>query len=84
MLLGLLHAGQNAPRLRQEHLALLGQLEAPCGAAQQRHRQLLFQPTQRPADARGGLFQLHGGGADRATVDHADKGEHFVEVGFHR
>ena len=83
LLLGFLDAGQNPPRLRQERLAFLGQLEAPRGAAQQRHRQLVLQPTQRPAYARGGLFQLLGRSADRATVDHADKGEHFVEVGFH-
>ena len=64
LLLGFLDAGQNPPRLRQERLAFLGQLEAPRGAAQQRHRQLVLQPTQRPADARGGLFQLLGRSAD--------------------
>src|SRR5690606_3091 len=52
-------------------------------STQQRHRQLFFQLTQRPADVRSGLFQLLGRGADRAAVDHADKDGYFVEVGFH-
>ncbi|MNV31278.1 hypothetical protein D3C71_1225780 [compost metagenome] len=64
LLLGRFHRGDDGARLLQEGFALLGQVQAPGGAGQQGGAQLLFQPRQRPADARGGLLQLLGGGGD--------------------
>ena len=83
LLLGLLHAGEDAPGLGEKQLALLGQLQASRGTAQQGHRELFFQAAEGAADAGGGLLQLFGGGADRAAVDHADEGEHFFQAGLH-
>ena len=56
LLLGFLHAGEDAPRLGQEQLALLGQLQAPGGAAQQGDGEFLLQSTEGTADARRRLF----------------------------
>ena len=46
LLLGFLDAGQDAPRLSQEHLTLFGQLQASRGAAQQGNAELFLQATQ--------------------------------------
>ncbi|MNY54013.1 hypothetical protein D3C86_1898280 [compost metagenome] len=83
LLLGFLDAGEDAPRLGEKGRAFLGQLQPAGGAAQQGDAELFLQPPQRAADARGGLPELLGGGADRAAVDHAGEGLQFIERGFH-
>ena len=83
LFLGLFHGGEDAPRLGEKGRTLFGQLQAPGGAAQQGDAELVFQPAQRTADARGGLPQLLGGGADGAGVHHVGEGLQFVQGRFH-
>ena len=83
LLLGLVHSGQDLPRLGQEDLAFLGQLQAAGGPAQQGGGELLFQPAQAAADAGDCLPQPLGRGGDGAAIHHRGKGLEFVEGGLH-
>ncbi|MNP51262.1 hypothetical protein D3C76_1455680 [compost metagenome] len=83
LLLGLFDLGEDAPRLGEEGLALLGQFQAAGGAAQQGDVELVLQPAEGAADARGGLRQLLGGGGDGAGVHHRGEGLQLVQGGFH-
>ncbi|MNN53761.1 hypothetical protein D3C81_1685390 [compost metagenome] len=83
LLLGLFHLGEDAPRLGQEGLTLLGQLQASGSAAQQGHVEFVLEPAQGAADPRGGLRQLLGSRGDGAGVDHASEGLQLVEGRFH-
>ncbi len=83
LLLGLLHRVENPPRLAQERRALLRQLQTAGGAAQQRGRELGFEPAQRTTNARSGLPELYSGTGDGAGVDHRSEGLQLVERRFH-
>ncbi|MCY1300195.1 hypothetical protein D9M70_497540 [compost metagenome] len=83
LLLCLFNLGEDSPCLGEEGLTLFRQLQAAGGAAQQGDVELVLQPAEGAADARGGLRQLLGGGGDGAGVDHGGEGLQLVQCGFH-
>ena len=74
MLFGLLHRGEDLPRVIEKNQPLFGQRQAARGAMQQRGLQLALQPAQRTADAGTGLIQLFCCRSDRTGIHHRHPG----------
>ncbi len=70
---GIVGAGHNGLRQRQQQLAVGGRLHPPAVAFEEGHAQLLLQAGDLPAD--GGLRQMHqaGSASEAAHLGHGEE-----------